>query len=292
MPRLLKLNSMVCLGLAAVFSVFFMYLKHDPALSPIVPFGEDPYDAVGSFADEAVIVFSILAIVRAFWPANAEDASRSRQLRLARTEMAVPLAVLITLASNVVAMARHTAMWAAAASGTLLLGLQLGMFLLALGVSGMIWLQARRIDVVPPHAYPWARALVVFLAGVAVLAAYPERVRESVPGALITVVTGALVLFASLWAIGTAILPDGQVAVTPAPFRPAWWSRRRFQWGIVVLLAVATGLLLVAAESTEGGGGPIPLAQLVFVASVYVGLEITAVIIAFAFLRKWLGLFQ
>ena len=79
---------------------------------------------------------------------------------------------------------------------------------------------------------------------------------------------------------------------SPAPSRPPWWSRRRFQWGIVVLLAVAAGLLLVAAESTEGGGGPIPLAQLVFVASVYVGLEITAVIIAFAFLRKWLGLFQ
>src|SRR5512142_1626651 len=132
LPRLLKLNSILCLAFAALFSVFFMYLKHDPALSPIVPFGDDPYDAVGSFADEAVIAFSILAIIRAYWPTKGEDAVRIRQLRLARTELAVPLAVLIAVASNLVAMVRHTALWAGTSSGTLLLALQFGMFLLAL----------------------------------------------------------------------------------------------------------------------------------------------------------------
>ena len=61
---------------------------------------------------------------------------------------------------------------------------------------------------------------------------------------------------------------------------------------MVIVVAVIIGLLLVAAESREGGGAPMKLAQLAFVAAVYVGLEVVAMLIAFAFLRKWLGLFR
>jgi hypothetical protein len=44
-----KVNSVVMLALTAAFGEFFMFAKHDAALGAIIPFGDDPYDSVGSF---------------------------------------------------------------------------------------------------------------------------------------------------------------------------------------------------------------------------------------------------
>ncbi|HEX8992887.1 MAG TPA: hypothetical protein VF784_14500 [Anaerolineales bacterium] len=290
MPHTLKLNALVSCLLALLFSVFFMYLKHNPALSHIAPFIEDPYDAVGSFAAETVIFLSLLALLRAFRPLGKEGASRYRQFALAHTELAVPLSVLLTVGSNAVAMARYSALWVGAPAASLLVGLQVGMALAGLLVGALVWLTSRRREASIRLKHGIGVRLVI-LAAILVLALYPENRRAVVPGALLSVEVGALVLFAPLWALGTALMPEG--AMEPILTRPpgATWGKYGRHWGCAVVLAAMVGLLLVAAETTEGVGVPLPLSRLAFIASVYVGLEVVAVLIGFAFLRRWLGLF-
>jgi len=53
MPGRLKRSAVVVAAFAGFFYWGFMTAKHDPSLRDIVPFGEDPYDAVGSFARSA-----------------------------------------------------------------------------------------------------------------------------------------------------------------------------------------------------------------------------------------------
>src|ERR1700721_1023691 len=49
MQKTLKRNAILVSGLALFFWWAFGFAKHDPALRSIIPFGEDPYDAVSSF---------------------------------------------------------------------------------------------------------------------------------------------------------------------------------------------------------------------------------------------------
>jgi hypothetical protein len=87
----------------------------------------------------------------------------------------------------------------------------------------------------------------------------------------------------------TALVPykaDEAPTETPARSR---FSSLKHRWGIVLLGGVLIGIFTLAGEMTEGGGAP-PLGRLVFVASVFIGLWIAGLSIAYAFLGKPLGL--
>jgi len=47
-PRKYKIDSLCVFILGALFYIFFMHAKHDPALSKANAFADDPCDAVGS----------------------------------------------------------------------------------------------------------------------------------------------------------------------------------------------------------------------------------------------------
>ena len=68
MPKTLKRNTLIVFGLAIVFWWSFMFAKHDPHLRSIIPFGSDPYDAVGSFGIIVGMLIALLSVVRAFRP--------------------------------------------------------------------------------------------------------------------------------------------------------------------------------------------------------------------------------
>ena len=72
--------------------------------------------------------------------------------------------------------------------------------------------------------------------------------------------------------------PQGTKALTS-------WHR----WGIVVVVGIAIGGSAFLAEMREGGD-PMPLTRLLFVASVFVGLGLAGLLIAYAFLGPPLGL--
>src|SRR5262249_31146582 len=110
MPASLKSTTLLSAALAVVFYLFFMFAKHDPRLSTVAPFLNDPYDAIGSFAAIASALLVILALTRTWRPYRAQPTA-AQQVFLSRTQLAIALAALITLASDVVAMARHPSLW-------------------------------------------------------------------------------------------------------------------------------------------------------------------------------------
>ncbi len=57
------LNSIFAICLVVAFLLFFQFTKHNPMLELIIPFGNDPYDAVGSIG---IIIAGLLLAVLAF----------------------------------------------------------------------------------------------------------------------------------------------------------------------------------------------------------------------------------
>ena len=287
MPKLQKLASLVALALAALFGVFFLFAKHDPSLSAIIPFANDPYDAVGSFAAIVSALLAGLALLRAFRPLRRSPPTRTDRAFLARTQMAIVLAVLTTAAADAIAMGRHPSMWLSQPGGRGLLLLVTGMAALATAVGFLVRYSAREV-MSPRAASDWRRAAGAGVAFVVVLTIYPESIIDSVPGELLTLAAGIFLLFAPMSAFVVALVPyRAETGGTEAT--AAWWSKRWVRWCAVVLLGIAIGASLLVAEASQGGGG-IPLARLALVASVFIGAGTLGLVVAYAFLNKPLGL--
>ena len=114
-----------------------MFAKHDPALRDVIPFGDDPYDAVGSFGVIVGMLIALLSLVRAFRPYR-EAPSTAQRAYLVRSQEAVVLVVFLTLASDVVAMGRHPSMWFGASSRDKLIALIAGMAVVTVAVQFLI----------------------------------------------------------------------------------------------------------------------------------------------------------
>jgi hypothetical protein len=130
MPSKFKINALIILALAALFYFFFMTAKHDPALSAVNAFAEDPYDAIGSFGVQAAAFIGILSTMRAFRLYRGNPPSDEQKVFLARTQVLAVLAVIVTLAGNIVAMARYPSIWIGSPYGYRLAALLSGLLFL------------------------------------------------------------------------------------------------------------------------------------------------------------------
>jgi hypothetical protein len=269
-------------ALAAVFYFFFMFAKHDPALSAVAPFGDDPYDAVGSFAAISAIFLVLIALVRAFRPYPSPPAEE-REVYLVRTQMAIALAALITLAADVVALARHTSLWLGTPLAGKLIALLGGMILCALAVAFVIRRTLRQIAL--PTRSRWTGAVAVSLGALLILAVYPEGLIQTMSGHLFTIFVGILLLFAPLSTLDRALVPVALEREKVARTR----RQRAYPWMLALLFAVGVGVLVFLGETREGGGG-VPLARLATVFAVLVGVGAVGIVTGYAFLRKPLGL--
>jgi hypothetical protein len=290
MPKALKRNAVIVFGLAALFYWSFMVAKHDPALREIIPFGEDPYDAVGSFGVIVGMLIALLSLVRAFRPYREHPPSTAQRVYLVRSQMAVVLAVLITLAADLVAMARNPRMWIGAASRGWLIALLGGMVVVTVAVQLLIHASQEKLP--EGGMQHWTAAAIATLMAILVLALYPEQLINHTATHLLTVVAGDIVLFAPMRPLLNALVPykadQGRIETTPA--------RRRFstaaqRWGIVLVVGGLVGAVAFLGEMSEGGGAP-PMSRLVLVASVFISLGLAGLLIAYAFLGKPLGLAQ
>ena len=288
MPQPLKRNALIVFGLAILFWCSFMFAKHDPRLRSIIPFGDDPYDAVGSFGTIVGMLIALLSLVRAFRPYRTQPPNNAQRVYLVRSQQAVILAVLLTLLADTIAMARHPSLWASAVSSRKLIVLLGGVAVIALAVQLLVRNSLARVA--DTRSRPWGRAVFTALLVTFVLAVYPEQLIHRTGTHLLTVVIGAFVLFASMRVLLTSLVPykrherltgtapQGTKVVTP-------WHR----WGIVVVVGVLIGAFAFLGEMSEGGG-PMPLIRMLFVASVFVGLGLAGLLIAYAFLGSPLGL--
>lgn len=283
MPAVLKRNAVIVFGLAMLFGWSFMFAKHDPALRNVIPFGEDPYDAVGSFALIAGTLIALVSLVRAFRPYHDGQPSRAQRVYLVRSQAAVVLTVLITLAADAVAMARHPSMWAS--SRGRLAGLLAGVAVAAVTVQLLICGSQEKLP--EGVSNRWKRAAITTLLAIFVLALYPKQLIQGTAAHLLTVVAGAVVLFAPMRPLLTALVPyDERLTETPARIRLASARRR---WGLILIVGIMVGVFAFAGEMSDASS-TMPLLRLAFVALVFVGLGVAGLLIAYAFLGKPLGL--
>ncbi len=80
-----------------MFYLFFQISKHQPALSQVNAFAEDPYDAVGSFGTQFAVFTALLSLVRAFRPYQPNKALDGQKVHLVRAEYLTCLSVFVGL---------------------------------------------------------------------------------------------------------------------------------------------------------------------------------------------------
>ena len=282
MSNKLRINSLIVFVLALLFAFFFDFTKHNPSLSPINPFADDPYDAIGSFAFQATIFFGLLSLFRAFRPYRKDQPSDEQKLFLVRTQIAIVLSILVTLVGDLVAMIRHFPVWSRVSAGYLLLALVIAFSILSIAI-GIIVRNSARNTFVPVVMNSLKRSAIISSVFFIVLLFYPESIRKSTLGALFTVVVGAVLLFMPVWAWGEFLT---QTMETPSKTITSRWI-----WIVVSLMGILLGFAIVLRELTAEGE-TISLAGSIFIISVYIGLEFAGVVIGYSFLGKFLGIFQ
>ncbi len=324
MPGRLKVSAIITFVLAVLFYLFFQIGKHDPALSQVNAFAEDPYDAVGSFGVQLAVFTGLLSLVRAFRPYPGKKVLDGQKLLLLRGEYISCLSVAVTLAADVVALIRYPSLWMGLAAGHVLAALLAGMALLTALVGWLIYRSTRNIIVPSPRGV-WTRAILISIVGILVLALYPESWRQGVPGALFTALVGEVLFIVAVWALVMAISPSmempfedfiddlvsvyrwlkartGHLAVLydmfekmrDVPFiRPvlSWLNPGKHTWNVCILIGLLMGFLLALVETTAGGG-PQQIGRFAIVAAVFMSLEGAGVLLGYALLAKPLGLFR
>ena len=194
----------------------------------------------------------------------------------------------MTLASDVVAMARHPSMWVGASSRNKLIALVGGMVVVTVVVQFLI--RASQEKLPERGAKDWKAAAGATVLAIVVLAAYPEQLIHRTATHLLTVVVGAIVLFAPMRPLLNALVPyrsdQGRMEKLTARGR---FSTSGQRWGIAALAGAMVGACAFLGEIGESSVA-IPLNRLAFVASVFIGLGLAGFLIAYAFLREPLGL--
>ena len=268
------------------FYFFFMTTKHDPVLSRIMPFGNDPYDSIGSFGVIISGFLSIFAIVRTILLVRKSTPTKGQIIFLARTQLAVPVAAIITLVGDLIAMARHPSSWLGQAGENELLLMIASM----LFITVLLVLSIRRStrEELQADSHQWRNAAIISLVAVAILVLYPEALISSTLGELFSLAIGIFLLFLPMSAWIVALLPIDREELQGTR-KPAWLSRGWVQWAAVTICGVVLGIFLLIGELLGSKGGiAVPVRIVVF--SIFIGASLLGLAIAYTFLRKPLGL--
>ena len=241
MPGTVKRNAVVVFALAMLFWWVFEFAKHDATVGRVIPFGDDPYDAVGSFGFIAAVLLALLSLIKSFarFPGSLFPESllgSGARLYVVRTQAAVVFCVLVAVASDGIAMARHVTTWWGIPGQAKMLEVLGGLVLLAAAVLVMLRGSEGILAVRQPGR--WRRAgLLAAIAGL-LLGIYPERAIDSLPEHLLTVFAGAVLLFAPVGALTKAFVPaEPQAAVSTAV--PAKRPGARRLWGLVSTVGIS-----------------------------------------------------
>ena len=253
---------------------------------------------------------------------------RDRQLLLfVRVAYFSCLAVAVTLGADMIAMIRHPSLWIGVEGGFLLAALLAGMILVTALVFWAISYATRPLPLDSP-LQRWIKASAFSLTGIFLLAFYPEELRQSIHGEILTIIIGIIFLFGLVWAIGTAISPSldppfedviDDLVITyqwqKAHANPSdpllaldkhvgklltlsllrsiiyWLNPRRHPWNLVILFGVFMGIALLLTDFSSEGGLP-QLGRLALVATIFISVEFVGVLVGYALLAKPIGLFR
>lgn len=247
---------------AIVFWMFFQINKIGP-FRDINPFGEDPYDAVGSFATQGALLIGILTYARAL--RLCDDLAQATKTRLIlRGNILVLFTMLVTLVTDTVAVVLNPlppSYW----SNVLLIELVLMFLLVLCGIIALIRVFK------PIQAGPSPRDLT------------PSDAINDLWTLVRVPVTKA-----------EAFLPRAFVEWVRrfdsdrAFARVRWLHPRAHPWRFACVLGLLVGFGLTLAQLQEGL--PPSLAIGLLVAAIFVGAELSATLVGFALLGGYLGL--
>lgn len=320
----LKLGSLLVLVLSLLLFVFLQYTKHAPGLGDANPFGEDPYDAVGSFGVLLAPFAGLLAVVRAFRPYPQESPDPGQLRMLLRSGVVALLAVVVTLAADAVGLGRAVLADGVFPAAAPLAGLLGGMGFLTL-LAGWAFLGLQCGAGLPSASRPWVRALVVSMLAIVILAVYPSDWREAgIAGGIFTALLGMALLFLTVWALASAVLPGAGasredifddlaalfrdwrrrlgrlafpltwlvklIALPPVAKLLNWFRPRRHRWHLVLVAAALLGLFLLLPEMLVEGGAPDP-GRFLLVVGMYVGIGAAGVLLGYLLLGGYLGIY-
>ncbi len=253
--------STVTLLAALAFAVFFQVSKQPP-FRDINPFGVDPYDAVGSIAVQATLVFALLSFARSVRLRMDGVRNETSPRLVLRGERLAVVAILVTLITDCIAVLVNPvprSRW-----GDLLLGQLAALVLVVCGL--LIWLAfvtARTPTVPVPSTLTPADAiddlwsLVRALAGLALGSSRRQR-------------------------------PVDRFSSDRLFARLPWIDPRRHPWRFTTLVGVLAGVLAWLGHLREGRP-PSPSAGLQ-VAAVFLGVETATALAALAIVGGYLGL--
>ena len=277
-----KLNSIFTICLAVAFIMFFQLTKHDPMLEVIIPFGNDPYDVVGSIGIIIAGLLALLAFIRTFSKVLVER----RRIIIARTQFSVAAVILITLMVDCVAMIRHIPMWFGQPGAGKLLALMVGMFILAMLLSLAISYSISKIQL---EKRSWKKFLIISIIVITVLFIYPEFIIQSTMGELFTLLVGILILFIWMSALPETFIPFNIDSFNSNKTQPGQMNIPK-ELVAVVLLGIGIGIAVLIGE-WGGEGTPAPEHR-ILLASIFIGLPLVSLLIAYYCLRKPLALFN
>jgi hypothetical protein len=325
MSRQIKISALIVFLLAVVFYLFFDRSKHVTALEAVNSFGTDPYDAVGSFGIQLAIFAASLTILRAFRPYCANEVGPKQIVLILRGLTIVVLSVAVTLTADGVALARYRSVAMASVPGLILTALVAGLALLTILCGWLVYRAAEsaRIPLGPSRA--WTRAIVVCLASVLILAAYPAIWDQGIPGGILAALLGMAIFVLNVWILAINLFPkidpgyedliDDLVMVYQGlrsragmaggflddleklagtawlGFILSWLNPRKHAWNLVIFGVVVMGAAITAVEATSEGASP-NLALFAIVASVFIGIESAGILLSYILLSEYLGLFR
>ena len=310
--------------LTALFILLFDRVKHDPGLALVSPFGEDPYDAVGSFGVQVGFACAILSALRAYRTDLKTESLYNRYAYTLRAMGVSALAVIVTMLADMVALLRYPTLWNHSSGGQLLVVCTVGLFIIASGFCLFLIRLARGREVCSKNPLRQMQivpfALLLFL-----LAIYPGSWRDGIEGAILTAAAGMFFLFLSVALLSKAMFPCPDVpekdliddltgiykdlrprsgplvrlfASIERGVRSTRFGEiiellhpRKRPWNLIALVSVISGCLLafvqIFGEGSSGGHSRVYL-----VAAVYIVLESAGIFLGYALLNRFLGLIR
>ena len=260
---------------AVVFGLIIIFIIGTRSLVRlrIAALGQDPCDAVRVFAAISIVVTAVGSLIRLFRQKHRDVAPALHRLYVMRSQQSVIFAIFLTLAADIVALARHPPIRTSAASRD-----QFIVWLSVLTVctfASQVLILARREDV--PRWSGVNRAGLAVAGVIAVLAICPEWPIDysSNTAHILTVVLGGLVLFVSMRFLLVELIPSkpdepsGNAVITTAR-----------EWGFVFSGGLLFGLAFLL--ETMHYRLPVPFSPVVL------GVA-GAALIAYAFLSEPLG---
>jgi hypothetical protein len=258
-----------------IFWVFFQISKF-PNFAAVNPFAEDPVDAIGSIAVQVALAVSILTLARAAQVSHAPTAPTYKSRLIVRGNSVALLAIGVTLVADAF-MELHYPAWDTSNWGQLLV-VGLGLVALIAGAAGLVTVAAaRRLSATHTSEGP------------------PIGEAGSLGEALV-----------DLWALARKILAWFGHSL-PWLSRPLHWidnlGNRLFEWMMnwpwigprshpwrfCASVALALGVALATAHGLEEGPS-FNLTTTVLVGSIFIVVELAAVLIGFLLVGGFLGL--